>query len=564
MNPLLAVLLLVPAVLSAPVAAQQSIVDSNHNLSVSGPGPFRSTTETEVCIFCHTPHRARGNAPLWNREDSVQTYTLYDSPTFQGTPGQPSGSSKLCLSCHDGSIALGLLHTGSVPMEPGHEFLDSGEAAIGTSLHDDHPISFDYATSRGGTSAEFVAAASIPHPIALDAQGMMQCTSCHDAHDNQYGDFLLVANPSQLCLGCHQPNGWGQSSHALSTATWDGVGPDPWPRSNYTTVAANSCANCHQSHTAAQPEQLLSGIEEAVCLNCHNGHVAQGDIAADLMKFSAHPVAFSSGLHVSGEDPFSMPRHVECADCHDPHEAQQGGALAPGVPGPLLGVSGINSTGTHQLPINNGYELCYACHADTSPGTAYVTRQVLQTNVRLEFDLGNPSFHPIEGAGTNNSVPSLIQPWDESSIVACTDCHQSDSSPDAGGTGPAGPHGSNISPLLLANYNTVDYVPETPTTYELCYRCHSRASLLADEGFRKHNRHIQGEYTSCGTCHDPHGISASQAAGSMSSHTHLINFDTNVVFPERRGSGLWFLDEGFQTGTCNLDCHGKNHKGISY
>ena len=85
----------------------QSVVNTVHNLSVSGPGSVRAASETEVCIFCHTPHDSRPESPLWNRQDPGVTYVLYNSSTVQAMTGQPDGSSVLCLSCHDGTIALG-------------------------------------------------------------------------------------------------------------------------------------------------------------------------------------------------------------------------------------------------------------------------------------------------------------------------------------------------------------------------------------------------------------------------------------------------------------------------
>jgi len=89
------------------------IRNTPHNLSVSGPGTVKATSETQVCVFCHTPHGAtQGVTPLWNRQLSNQTYTPYtssslDANAIQGSLDQPGGSSKLCLSCHDGTIALG-------------------------------------------------------------------------------------------------------------------------------------------------------------------------------------------------------------------------------------------------------------------------------------------------------------------------------------------------------------------------------------------------------------------------------------------------------------------------
>ena len=50
-----------------PLVAQSAtdMVDTKHNLSLSGPGPIQAQGETRICIFCHTPHNA---APDCNYE----------------------------------------------------------------------------------------------------------------------------------------------------------------------------------------------------------------------------------------------------------------------------------------------------------------------------------------------------------------------------------------------------------------------------------------------------------------------------------------------------------------
>jgi len=71
----------------------QSVINTKHNLSVTGPGTIKASTETEVCVFCHTPHNSNPIAPLWNRNSSGATYLLYNSSTQKALPGQPDGSS---------------------------------------------------------------------------------------------------------------------------------------------------------------------------------------------------------------------------------------------------------------------------------------------------------------------------------------------------------------------------------------------------------------------------------------------------------------------------------------
>ena len=91
-----------------PGQPNRASVNSPHNLSASGPGSIRASNETEVCIFCHTPHNATPVSPLWNRNlPTSRLHAFTPATRSHAVPGQPTGSSKLCLSCHDGTIALG-------------------------------------------------------------------------------------------------------------------------------------------------------------------------------------------------------------------------------------------------------------------------------------------------------------------------------------------------------------------------------------------------------------------------------------------------------------------------
>jgi len=175
------------------------IVGTPHDLSSKGWGT------TQVCIFCHTPHNAAAvpGAPLWNHAVTMATFSTYSSSTLNAVLGQPTGNSKLCLSCHDGTVAVD-----SYANNSGSHMMDPGGAKVGTDLTNDHPISFVYdaalATADGGLKTpvndKFVDAASML-PL-FSAQ--LQCATCHSVHDNSKGKFLRMLNTgSSLCLACH-------------------------------------------------------------------------------------------------------------------------------------------------------------------------------------------------------------------------------------------------------------------------------------------------------------------------------------------------------------------------
>lgn len=565
--------LLLQTVLAAPISS------SRHNLSANGPGPLRASAEQEICIFCHGTHMTLPSNPLWNRSEAGDDYIPYSSSTAVALPGQPTGESILCLSCHDGTIALGKVGNRGAPIQmrggvttlPSHAYdrpgWPRGRSApgyLGRDLSDDHPISFKYKSSMVSHRSELVDPGSLTGPVKLDAMGELQCTSCHNAHDDTFGYFLVMSNvASALCMTCHQKNFWSQSSHKLSSSGWNNIPPDPWPvvglRS--TTVADSACENCHMPHTAGGSERLLIyNNEEDNCTACHNGHVAKDDVLADFDKFSVHPVTSTVGVHDPIESAVIQSRHVECVDCHEPHASSAIGTKD--LPGALNNVRGIDLDGTTVRPIVYEYQLCFRCHADSAvqPGSP-ILRQLDQLNVRLEFDTGSPSFHPLAGPGVNADVPSLIEPLTETSTITCGDCHNSNSSSKAGGPGPDGPHGSIYPSILIRQYQNQDNTPEGPSAYALCYGCHDRDSILNNDSFKQHDMHTAGIRAPCSACHDPHGISSIQ--GNATNNSNLINFDITIVTPNANGE-LRFEDRGSFAGACFLNCHGKVHNPLSY
>ena len=318
------------------------IADSLHNLTPAGPGTVKEAGTNELCVFCHTPHNANPQQSMWNQNLPGTVYTLYESSTLEAVLNQPTGASRLCLSCHDGTLALGNLRS---PARTGSTSLGSlsGQTVLGVDLSDDHPVSFLYDAALALKRGELADPSMLVHEVRLDKTGQLQCTACHEPHDNRYRNFLSVDDRGGgLCITCHQESDWATSIHATSQATWQGTGPNPWPHSPYTNVADNACENCHRSHAAPHPARLLSNAQERdVCLVCHNGNVASHNLEAEFLKASTHPIFAAEWSHEPVENLNTMPRHVACQDCHNPHEATDTMASAPLVSGRLRGVSGL-------------------------------------------------------------------------------------------------------------------------------------------------------------------------------------------------------------------------------
>jgi predicted CXXCH cytochrome family protein len=200
--------------LSTTLPCIGQIAGTKHDFS----GKSWAPADNKMCGVCHATHQAKNepSAPLWNHQSTaVAAYTLYSSPTFSGQGGltitNPSASSKLCLSCHDGTVAVE--NFGSVTN--GTNFIPASAkigGVAGNDMSKDHPISFQYtdalATADGGLRPPTTTNSGLGGSINNDMlfANKMECASCHDVH-NKYSvaHLLKMSNiNSQLCLTCHR------------------------------------------------------------------------------------------------------------------------------------------------------------------------------------------------------------------------------------------------------------------------------------------------------------------------------------------------------------------------
>ncbi|MBI5810548.1 MAG: hypothetical protein HZB21_05095 [Deltaproteobacteria bacterium] len=393
---------------AAPSASIAGVGATRHNLGFTSPYQVKSTQTSEICVFCHTPHSSHPSTPLWNKALSGDNYNPYASLTMVAAVGQPTGSSKLCLSCHDGTIALGSMlnlpgpEAKGVPMGGTLTVTGPGVSAggmiaptleggarnpeyIGSDLRDDHPISFVYTLSQD--NVEIKSADALPQDVKLDSGNQLQCTSCHNPHGTNYPKFMTrsVENGS-LCSACHHKKYWDMDStvpiHKTSTALWTGGTSDVNPyhmdmgASGYTddTPLIQSCLACHRSHGGASGKPLLKGTdpanlnqtvnEEWLCFNCHNAKMQKGGTPLKEMEplfgplyVSKHDVKGTAGAHIprraAAGDPVTedqanlgTSRHAECADCHNPHGAKTGNHTIGGVGGFNGNIIGPNIIGS--------------------------------------------------------------------------------------------------------------------------------------------------------------------------------------------------------------------------
>lgn len=440
------------------------------------------------------------------------------------------------------------------------------------------------------------------------------CYQCHTA--KQTAPFsqpsgLFASNDNGLCFTCHAAAGsrgiyQGQSVYETSghwvsgRALWPGPTPVARPPSD-----SGKCLNCHSPHGVRDAQGLVPVLafvrEEALCLACHDATgPSVKNISQEVAKASAHSQA-PAGRHAVGEGLVSgafgtSNRHAECVDCHNPHWARaDGGSVLGGVSRISVTNGGAGTVPAYTaLPASDvsqalEYEVCFKCHS------SWTTRPDGGRDKALELNPNNESFHPVEGAGKNQTaamnaslaggtgLPHLTT----NSVISCSDCHASDGIPTTVsrastylGAVPRGPHGSNAASglaemstaLLRARYRVALKGASSPynaSDFTLCLICHAGApfsttskNARSDTNFRLHGLHTAGlggkANAVCRECHENiHGTrGASQAANR--SYARLVSFAPNVTGPSGSGAPSW------APGTCSLRCHGETHNNENY
>lgn len=456
------------------VAQAQSTSDvrnTPHNLSVDGPGNVTATDDREVCVFCHTPHGATNSpgVPLWNRALSEATYTTYssaslDAETIAGQLAQPAGSSKLCLSCHDGTLAISQVNvrageidatisiSGAGPgdtMPPGEGTQTGFTRNLGTDLTNDHPISLTYDAALAAADGELLdpeieAHIAIREPglrpaVPLEdtgpgGEGQVQCATCHDPHvvDTSIvptNKFLRLKRFQQSqptgggfeatvdinCLACHDKDGWAESAHASSVEASEAYLAVPAGLREFPPglpVWQAACLNCHDTHSVHGSRRLLREGTDAIGTPKSGGSSAIEETCYQCHS-GAPIVSNASGDVKDLEAEFSLARRMpingadqlaaeEVHDIVDGDMTEPRGALGRGNP-TNRHTECTDCHNPHRVMRNAGF------NGTGSPALSAHEHASGHTNIASGALRGSWGVEPVYGDSTFLSLPTSYE-----------------------------------------------------------------------------------------------------------------------------------------------------------
>jgi hypothetical protein len=445
------------------------------------PTAVTTTSTTDInrrCLMCHADHNvfrpdlnpANGGRGKNLRTDiaaAPQNAAPYSN--FANTDFDPTAGSGICTSCHKSRLGKaysdGAGFTGTPPATTATAVVDPAQFKV--SAHN-----YPALTPTAGTN-----------PVSTFG-GMLTTTfsaNCSKCHSDTLVKSYQVGSAYPLKFGLH---------NSTLTSVTDPLGVwSTYPNAPPASAALDErfCYQCHAKPTDFAGGKSTAGKDFYKTANMDaSSEAIYGLVQKGLAAGgSGHKVSNYSGLHKPSpadetRSYLSANKHVACNDCHNPHMAgQTSHALGTNtvVPasgqGPLEGVSGAapNNAATSwtapsaytfldcggSSPIAGcaqyEYQICFKCHSGAN--TSLASWNAGWTNVALDFNPANKSFHPVEAAlNATGSGSSLLDPtqlyagWTPGKLMMCSDCHGDDAATPAA----QGPHGSAVKWILKGPY----------------------------------------------------------------------------------------------------------------
>ena len=233
------------------------IADTKHNLSHWSAYDYKADAATphssdehlisKICKYCHTPHDASPAIPLWGHDLPSASFKKYSSPTLiiddplvaptsQYRTLGLSGTTKLCLGCHDGLTALSAIQGAGRGQAMTVDDLggqSSGYDNAGViDISNKHPVSFLYDdtvrpllnnAAKKGTGIYDLPDVTTNNTLNTprvrakweDESKRVECNICHDPHNNYAtnnrdqlpfwvsGAYNNYSSHDAVCAACH-------------------------------------------------------------------------------------------------------------------------------------------------------------------------------------------------------------------------------------------------------------------------------------------------------------------------------------------------------------------------
>ncbi len=531
--------------LESQAARMADVRRTKHNLSAVdyAGGPLRdvkANTETQICVFCHTPHGSTLDpgvkTPLWNRALSTATYTgTYESTSIDADINElragPGGTSKLCLSCHDGTVALGSVNVlggqGSVSVNMSGAgaggVMASGSGVntgftrnLGVDLSNDHPISFTFnaavATADGELrSPPFSAGGTLvvgnnlsgmsPRPLLPLDNNQVQCASCHDPHirDPAEADTIkfLRLNRFQkiapvgstfsetadiICLACHDKGkkAWAESVHANSTDANETYKSGAGSAGALREFPANAkvwemaCLNCHDTHTVPGSRRLLREGTDSTSTPAKQG----GNSATEETCYQCHlPVAQSILESVGNSVPDIKSDFTDINSRHMPITTSDQPTVGTAERHNITNADLVESqTLLGKGDLLNRHAECPDCHNPHRVMKNQLFNATGATSAATHLH-SNTTQHSNLASGALRGIWGVEPTYTDTTFMALPSSY----------TVKQGDGGSGASTLRSAGHVTREY--------QICLKCHSNYGYVDDGLYATLTRPALGSFT---------------------------------------------------------------------
>ena len=255
--------------------ARTGVNGSLHDMNLyNAPGNAHGGLQDQynrVCVFCHTPHNATVDdggmnpLPLWGNDITTKSQDPYQWATpanadALGTPAdQLIGPSRLCMTCHDGTLALDA-HTSNGTLNNGN-FKLTGSRAIGSDdslLIKTHPIGFDYVVAKTKRNNQTTTVGGVTSTYAIQ----------EIVDEGEGFATKITASPTQGTYNSVERKG----TRSIASVLYSGPNGGK----------IMTCATCHEVHNkenvtqdvaikGATPNYFLYAkeSESLICLSCH-------------------------------------------------------------------------------------------------------------------------------------------------------------------------------------------------------------------------------------------------------------------------------------------------------